>query len=93
MKYLNGQPELEILGAPKTVRMRGRWTLANGEIVDLEGPTECWISALVYALSPEQKAVFVTQFKRMLELRDHQLGIGKARVVAEIEMPNIGAKP
>ena len=80
---------IEILAAPKTVRMRGRWTLANGEIVDLEAPTECWIAALVDTLGPEKRAKFVTCLQRMLELREHQRGIGKARVVAEIAMPNL----
>lgn len=83
-----GRSPVEILGTPKTVRMRGRFQLANGEMADLDAPTECWIAALVCALPPEQKAVFVTQLKRMLELREHQVGHGRARVVAEIEMPN-----
>lgn len=83
------RPLIEALGAPKTVRMVGRFQLPNGTIETLSGPLECWISALVYTLPPGQKAVFATQLKRMLELRDHQAGIGKAKVVAEIEMPNM----
>lgn len=81
---------VEILAAPKTVRMRGRWTLANGEIVDLNAPLECWVAALVDTLQPEAKAYFVTKLQRMLEEREHQMGVGKARVVAEIAMPNVG---
>ena len=83
------RPLVEALGAPKTVRMHGRFPLANGQIVDLEGPTECWIAALVHTLPPEQKTVFVSQLRRMLEMREHQRGVGKAKVVAEIEMPNV----
>ena len=83
------RPLVEMLGSPKTVRMRGRFPMANGRIVDIEAPTECWISALVYTLPPEQLSVFITKLQRMLELRDNQTGVGKARVVAEIAMPDM----
>jgi CheY-like chemotaxis protein len=87
MDYLNGQPKFEILGQPKTVRMQGRFPIGNGQIVELEGPTECWIAAIVWSMQPEQRATFVTQLKRILELREHQ--VGPALVVADIQMPNM----
>lgn len=90
MDFLNGRPKVEIFGQPKTVRMRGRWRLANGELVDIEAPTECWIAAIVNTFTEEQKAVFITQLKRIMQQREHQLGA--AQVVASIEMPNVGAK-
>lgn len=80
---------VEVLAQPKTVRMRGKFDMPNGRVANLEGPLECWIAALVYTLTPTEKMVFATQLERMLEMRAHQLGIGKARVVAEIEMPNM----
>jgi len=74
---------VEILGAPKTVRLqmkhRGLMHAA---------PLEVWISALVAAMTPEQKEVLfrmVNQFNLQLDSVPD-----KARVVADIPMPVIG---
>lgn len=81
--YLNGFPEVEILGEPKTVRIQGLWegTVHSAQL-------ECWILALVEILTPEQKA----QFFGLLDAVQHQTEAdwrNKPRVVAEIPMVNL----
>lgn len=82
-------PLVEMLAQAKTVRLRGRFPMPDGTILDVSGPMECWISALVQTLPPESKAAFATVLNKMVEQREHQVSPFKARVVAEILMPDL----
>lgn len=81
--YLNGVPDIEILGSPKTVRLEGTF---HGETYS--APMEVWIQALVAILEPEQKTRFFAMIRRVQE-HGYYRRIRPAQVVAEIPMPNL----
>jgi len=78
--YING---VEILGSPKTVRLEGNF---RGEV--FSAPMEVWIMALVAILDSEQKNKFFTMLNNVQESGEYNR-IQKARVVADIQMPNL----
>jgi hypothetical protein len=82
MNYLNGVPEVEILGSPKTVRinMKHRERMHSA-------PLEVWITSLVAVMSPEQKEVLFRVLDQHMAIYDAQMN--KARVVADIPAPDI----
>jgi hypothetical protein len=81
--YLNG---VEILGEPKTVRLNMKF---RGEI--FSGSLEVWVSAMVSVMNPEQKAILFQTVKSLAAGQDRLSAEKgqKARVVADIPMPNI----
>lgn len=82
--YLNGRPDVEILGHPKTVKLQGRWknTVHGARL-------EVWILALVETLTPEQKDQFFTRLQT-IEDSMAKSRLYKADIVAAIPMANMG---
>jgi len=84
--YLNGIPEVEILGEPKTVRIQGQWkgTVHSAQL-------ECWLLALVEILTAEQKDQFFAFLHAIQQQTEADWRL-KPRVVAEIPMVNLRGK-
>lgn len=79
--------KLEILGAPKTVRLEGK---VGGKTVS--GPMEVWVATLVAVLDADARVKFCTIFENHMRQREEQESkILLGRVVADIPMPNMGA--